>query len=254
MRIQLAAISIKTRLRKADVTDNLCQNIEGFFGTVKKGARKFRSIFLKQQTDNADPTRLRIVGTFAAVTETAVPNLDTIWHALNSWNISFLHNDLKDFIFRFRNNQLFTNDRLHAIDGLTNPVCTFCRIKGLPGAPNESFYHLFFSCSTSKGFLNSFCARMEPVPDLNGNEGQLLYWYGSSNPDEADNDCKYVNLAFDCFRYILWKFKLRKNLPNANSFTREVEFLMWSSLRRNKTFKRKIEKINRLANVLPAPG
>ena len=254
MRIQLAAISIKTRLRKADVTDNLCQNIDGFFGTVKKGARKFRSIFLKQQTDNADPTRLRIVGTFAAVTETAVPNLDTIRHALNSWNISFLHNDLKDFIFRFRNNQLFTNDRLHAIDGLTNPVCTFCRIKGLPGAPNESFYHLFFSCSTSKGFLNSFCARMEPVPDLNGNEGQLLYWYGSSNPDEADNDCKYVNFAFDCFRYILWKFKLRKNLPNANSFTREVEFLMRSSLRCNKTFKRKIEKINRLANVLPAPG
>ena len=95
---------------------------------------------------------------------------------------------------------------------------------------------------------------MEPVPDLNGNEGQLLYWYGSSNPDEADNDCKYVNFAFDCFRYILWKFKLRKNLPNANSFTREVEFLMRSSLRCNKTFKRKIEKINRLANVLPAPG
>ena len=93
--------------------------------------------------DNADPTRLRIVGTFAAVTETAVPNLDTIRHALNSWNISFLHNNLKDFIFRFRNNQLFTNDRLHAIDGLTNPVCTFCRIKGLPGAPNDSSLTFF---------------------------------------------------------------------------------------------------------------
>ena len=164
MRLQLAATSIRNRLRKLDETDLLVENIGDFLRNIKKGSNKFRNILSKNTLSNADPNGLRIVNTFAISTGTQIPIVDITKLALSSWNIPFLHNSFKDFLFKFRNNQLFTNARMNAIDGLTDPGYTFCRIRGNFPVNNESIRHIFLECPTTMEFITRWCRQMDPAP------------------------------------------------------------------------------------------
>ena len=173
---------------------------------------------------------------------------------LNSWNISFMHNDMKDFIFRLRNNQLLTNDRLHAIDGLHNAACTFCKIRGVSGADPESFAHIFLNCLVTIDFLRQWCSQMKPAPDLDSADGRNFFWYGTLNRENLENDSKYINFLFDCFRFLIWKFRCRKRVPNYPAFKRELDFLIFNTLRGSQSFYRKIMNINLCSNLIPARG
>ena len=97
MRLQLAATSIRNRLRKLDETDLLVENIGDFLRNIKKGSKKFRIILSKNSLSNANPNGLRIVNTFAISTGTQIPIVDITKLALSSWNLPFLHNSFKDF-------------------------------------------------------------------------------------------------------------------------------------------------------------
>ena len=251
MRLQLAAISIRNRLRKLDETDLLVDNIGDFLRNIKKGSKKFRTVLSMSSLSNANPNGLRIVNTFATSTGTQIPVVDITKLALSSWNLPFLHNSFKDFIFKFRNNQLYTNDRLHAIDGLTDPGCTFCRIRGNFPASNETIRHFFLECPTTMDFVTRWCRQMDPAPNFLNNDDVTLYWYGGT---DINNDCKYLTFLFDSFRYIIWNFKLRKKLPNFNMLERELNFFVWCSANSNQSFKRKLLNINRVLNMLPARG
>ena len=202
----------------------------------------------------ADPTNLRITTTFSRVTGTAVPSLDILRMCLSSWNISFLHNEVRDFIFKCRNNQLLTNDRLHAIDGLVNATCTFCRISNIHNADPESFAHLFFECQIVRTFLRQWCSGMEPVPDLDTANGINLFWYGSTTLESTENEAKYINFLFDCFWFTIWKFRCRKKVPNYPALKRELDFLIHTSLGGSRSFSRKISEINMCSNLIPALG
>ena len=254
MRLQLATISIRTRLRKRDETDQINCCISEFLQGIKKGSKKFRKILCYPKVSVADPASLRITTTFSRVTGTAVPNIEILRMCLSSWNISFLHNEIKDFIFKCRNNQLFTNDRLHAIDGLVNATCTFCRISNIQNAVPESFAHLFFECQIVRAFLRQWCSGMEPVPELDTVNGSNLYWYGSSTLETVENESKYINFLFDCFRFTIWKFRCRKKVPNYPALKRELDFLIHTSLGGSRSFSRKISEINMCSNLIPALG
>ena len=254
LRIQLAATGLRTSLRKADESDLICLSVLSFFDSIKKGSKKFRLVFSTNATSDITVNNLRIVNSFATVSNTVIPAPELTQMCLSSWNMSFLHNDLKDFIFKFRNNQLYTNNRLHAVDGLTNPACTFCRIKGIIPLPDESFCHLFFDCCTTKTLLTAWTASMEPVPDFTTEEARLAFWYGTGNLVAPENYSKYITFLYDCFRYILWKFRLRKKLPNPTSFAKELDFFILVTVKGSGSFKNKISKINSIANLLPALG
>ena len=214
-------------------------------------SKKFRIILSKNTLSNADPNGLRIVNTFAISTGTQIPIVDLTKLALSSWNTPFLHNSFKDFIFKLRNNQLFTNDRLHAIDGLTDPGCAFCRILGNFPTHNESIRHIFLECPTTMDFNTRWCRQMEPAPNFLNNDDVTLYWYGGT---DLNNDCKNLTFLFDSFRFIIWNFKVRKKLLNFNMFERELNFFVWCATNSNQSFKRKLLNINRVSNMLPARG
>ena len=254
MRLQLAAFGIRNRLRKPNGTDLIICHISDFLRGIKKGSKKFRNILTHSNIRDSDPNSLRIVNTFSRITGTLIPNVETTRLCLGSWNISFLHNDVRDFLFKFRNNQLLTNERLNAIDGLVSATCTFCRIVGSPDPAPESFIHLFFTCPVVRNLLRLWSNRLEPVPDFNNENGSNFYWYGILEHDEIDNNSKYIIFVYDCFRFLIWKSRCRRKVPNYPAFKRELDFLIFNTLRGSRTFKRKIMNINMLANLLPALG
>ena len=95
---------------------------------------------------------------------------------------------------------------------------------------------------------------MEPDPDFESVNGKNLYWYGTINTDTVEKEIKYINFLFDGFRFITWKFRCRKKVPNYPAFKRELDFLIYNSLRGSWSFSRKISDINMCSNLIPALG
>ena len=83
-----------------------------------------------------------------------------------SWQLSCLPNRLKDFTFNLIYNKLAVRNRLShmVIDNTIDRACTFCTIaKQLP-APEETFTHLFWDCTTARILLNKLITNF--IPEL----------------------------------------------------------------------------------------
>ena len=103
-------------------------------------------------------------------------------------------------------------------------MCTFCRIADRDTVNRDSFEHLFYSCPYSRNLLLQWSCALEPAPDINSEDFRYLYWYGTGNltTDISGTVC----LAMDTFKYVLWKAKQQKRIPNISTVIRESEFLI----------------------------
>ena len=95
---------------------------------------------------------------------------------------------------------------------------------------------------------------MKPAPDLDSEDGRNFFWYGTLSRENLENDSKYINFLFDGFRFFIWKFRCRKRVPNYPAFKRELDFLIFNTLRGSQSFYRKIMNINLCSNLIPARG
>ena len=159
---------------------------------------------------------------------------------------------MREFIFKFRNNQLPLNNRLSAYDNTVDPRCNFCRIIDNQSTTRDSFEHFFLTCRVTKSLLNNFSRKLEPAPDTNSEYFTKLYWFGSCDTDPHME--KFIILAMDLFRFVLWTFKCRKKVPNWPMFEREFNFLLVTTLDRNTSLKLGFMNLNMLANIYPALG
>ena len=158
---------------------------------------------------------------------------------------------MREFLFKFRNNQLMTNYRLNSFDNSTSPYCTFCRIIGRANT-DETFRHLFFECNTTQQLLLNFILLLEPVPDINSVFFAEAYWYGKYSDNTLWEES--ILLVFDCFRFVIWKYKLRRKVPNWPTVLRELHFILETIFSLNKRIKYIASSANIIANLLPARG
>jgi hypothetical protein len=66
------------------------------------------------------------------------------------------------------------------------------------------------------------------------NDLRYLYWFGINENKKAQG---IWVLFFDVFRFAIYKFKLRKNIPNKNSFLAEFIFHLKSLCLANRKIK-----------------
>ena len=162
---------------------------------------------------SADPTTLRTVTTYAMLTGTTVPNEYSIKMCLGVWNFNWLNNDFRNFLYLLRTNGLMLNNRLNAIDPTVPVTCNFCRIIDRDTEQRDSFPHFFFTCPTTNRLLGQWCTNFEPQINLDSEDFIKLYWYRI--PPEGIPASELIPLISDLFKFILWKFKSRKKIPNA---------------------------------------
>jgi hypothetical protein len=62
-----------------------------------------------------------------------------------SWYQYGASNKLSEFLFKFGNNLLGLNSRVHHFNRLVNEACTFCTLNKLAPAPRETFSHIFLT-------------------------------------------------------------------------------------------------------------
>ena len=140
----------KNRLKNSSPVED---SIEDFFGSFKKGSKSCRKFLVKELGKKNDVKKFPNVLTFYTLIRLEIPDANTIGNFLSLWNLTFIPNKLRDFIFKFYNNRLGINTRTSHFGGHTRN-CTFCTILG-NHTHDESFIHLFFDCEVVKNIKNS---------------------------------------------------------------------------------------------------
>ena len=252
LRLQSAGSLAWNTLRKRDATDNIFVEIYTFLNNWKKGSKLIKKTMLNTLQADADPLNLQITVSFQNLSETGPPPLETLENCLGAWYRSSLQNNMREFLFKFRNNQLPLNNRVNAYDDNADPRCSFCRIVDNQSTTRESFKHLFYECPVTSNLLGHFVQKFVPVPRMDTVNFKNMYWYGTF--PENQHAEKPILFIMDCFRFTLWSFKTRRRIPNYLLFDREMDFLIMTTLDRTKEFKYKVANINMLANFVQARG
>lgn len=222
-----------------------------FVGGWKKGCKKIRKFFAVSR----DPTESRGFITFKNLTNCIpIQGIDMkIWFA--TWTTYSLSNDLKHFIFSSRYNILPTNNRLHAYLKEIDPRCTLCVLSGNVDPPRDSFKHCFFDCVIVQDLISHILGLTGFGIPVSNPEFENLYWYGIFKSESLNKSRHLVFLlVFDCFRYVLFKNRLRKRRLTREDMLNEYLFLLKCIFQANKKLYREFQGIPELAILLQALG
>ena len=255
--VNLRSVCIKAAntYKKNDITlEAKTETLSSFFLRQKKGSKATRKILEKQSIIDSDPTRLQTVVTFAGIINLEVPTAEVLNPILRGWNLFFLPNDFREFIFKERNNALAVGAREAHFDADADERCTFCRILFPPVQTREDFIHLFYDCPITDGLINNFLRRLridlprnrnDPDPDF-----KKYYWYGTKNlnPDPT------LLLIFELFRYCLWKFKTRRILPRIRELLDIYLNMLETMIKIKLVLRNKIANNPLISNILQALG
>jgi hypothetical protein len=80
-----------------------------------------------------------------------------------------------------------------------------------------------------------------------------FFWFGCrENISAAENFC-YITI-FDTFRYVFFRFRTRRVLPEVATLISEMIFFLNNLLNANKKIREKFLKINNIARFVQARG
>ena len=144
---------------------------------------------------------------YAENTETII-GLDLSEKLNASWNISYLDNSMRTFIFKLHNNALTYNHVIVHFAENVEPYCTFCMLTRNNVLERDTALHVFFSCPTTEN-LNArlFSFVFGQNKDVRRSEA-----FGFFNEENADDNFILFVVTKILQKYI-WDCKLRKTLP-----------------------------------------
>jgi hypothetical protein len=121
----------------------------------KKGSKIYRSILTKASS-NIKNTNANVFKKFVSLSSALQVPVPAPKKFNEWWNCFGAGNKLREFIFKFCNNLLGLNSRVHHFNHLVAEGCTFCSVNKLLPVPRETFSHLFFDCPESSATLVQF--------------------------------------------------------------------------------------------------
>ena len=252
LRLQGALLTARNRYRNDDITQSACTTIDAFFNSIKRGSKKFRIILDRGSENLSNPTALRTVITFARLTDTVIPTVDCLTKCIGTWRFNWLSNDFRNFLYLLRTNGLMLNNRLNAFDQTVPVTCTFCRIIDRETAQRESFSHFFLDCPITNRLLSQWCLNFKPQVAPGHADFKKLYWYGV--PPDDIQQTELIPVISDLFKYILWKYKVRKKIPNYPAFLEEYRFSISTMAAQNVRTRLTLLNHNFITNFFQAQG
>jgi len=274
-RLQSAVTHSGRRISKNIVGQKKTLRIEEFFAKIKKGSRQFHQIIRKHYCNDRRIVTDTTVTTYCKLTKTiaindedrtgeqnAVPipvriqenkiECKIIKHGLSLWNIFFLPNDLREFLFKSRNNSLWTNGRLFAAGLREDPYCTFCKIRQGTTVKKKSFLHLFLECQTTHGIVTEILEVLREnvridTPFLNN-----YFRFGLFKlPDSTVRFDWTRLLLWEIVRYCIWKKRCSRRVPNTGAIKKEVIFILANLSKISKKWDNRIRGSDFLADLVP---
>jgi hypothetical protein len=221
-----------------------------FLSKFKKGSKQFRNILNQHKVSasikigckslNNLMAALTIPVEYGAPVPVPVPGRlaeSTIFKnkILECWNLKFLSNRHRDFLYKYVSNRLSLNNRLAHFNDQVNAGCTFCTLEGRRPVPVETAGHLFFDCPSTNNLLARADSEFWPEFNLNPEKRKSL-WLGLITCFLNDTgSCNiFVQITVGTVQFFVWECKIKKQKPSwatCSDFT--VELLKYMCLTNN---------------------
>jgi hypothetical protein len=230
-------------------TDTPPLSLHTFLQRIKRGSKAFRNVIDRSVYQHNKLTDLTVVNSFAEITQTNRPDIPFLKNFISGWNCNFLGNNLREFIFKCRNNCLRTGDRLSHLLPSFNDECFLCKGIDKDKSNRETFLHLFRRCAVTSSLLLRFNKFFKLSWNSENFFFEDLYWYGVDG-NKLD---RQALLLYDIFRFQIWNMKNRKIInfdfivDNTISVLRTI-FILKPSV------KLAFTRNNNLVNILQATG
>jgi hypothetical protein len=147
-------------------------------------------------------------------------------------------------VYKCRNNYLPLNNRVAAYDRNVSPMCTFCRIRDPDTETRESFNHLITITDILRLYFD--------LGNINENDRKKFVWTGIT--DGNDHQQPVLIIFWELVRYSIYKYKLKKRIPNSIMIANETFFNVKTTLLQNVALEQTIRSSPVLARWLPALG
>jgi exonuclease III len=199
---------------------NIQGSLENFFRPKNGEAKRIRQL-LDRGLNRKSINQLQIVKTYCNLTGyECAPN--TLGKIFGFWNMHYLPNKLREFLFKFTNNRLGLNVRLSHFVANQSRLCSNCTKSGVPDPDEETFGHLFMRCPTTRRIQEWFISKyflQVPATEL----GRIkLVFFGIRN----DKFSEFVFLAVTVVNYLVWEMKLQKRIITPVTMDINFRYLM----------------------------
>ena len=178
-----------------------------FFLSKKQSAKSMRRILFP---DENPIEKIQIIGVLNSYVNGNFNNIKQL-NYLNTWSLSFLPPDLKEFALLHLNNKIILNDRRWKFQNVTSN-CTFCdKFPSTITIHHESFLHFFFECRHSRNISDKYFndILMDPI------NIKVIATRGARNPKPIN---LVINLEVLLFCFYIYSCKLNKKIPSFNNF------------------------------------
>ena len=157
----------------------------------------------------------------------------------NTWNLSFLTINIREFSLNLCNNGLNMAANLsHFVDNITSKSCIFCSLALLLPSPKETHSHFLLHCPVSNQIILDHFTGFLAGKSINFDKSCMLLG-APSNLTTAES--LIFNTEIILTNYYLYKCKIEKRLPlsiNLNEFFSWNRTLLFYSSRYKRAYNR----------------
>jgi hypothetical protein len=195
-------------------------SIEFFMKTFTLGSKPFRKILCHSDASKQKIERVHTVQSFFEIIGIPVPDPAHLRKCWGFWNKNYLGNKCRQFLFKFYNNILGTNERVSEFVQGHNPECTLCEISSEPRPRQaESFCHVFFSCAYSSKIRDAVERKF--FPELNNVDPLLKksFWFIAALPTNRGAEYnEFISAVVATTNFFIWSAKLQKK-PSSGGYS-----------------------------------
>jgi hypothetical protein len=124
------------------------QSLDFFVKSFEKGSRPFRRILRYKEDRKLKIKTLNTAKTFVEIVGIQIPEDDILRFCWGEWQKNYYGNCSKEFLYKFRNNILGTNQRVSKFVPGIDAECSLCVANKEPlPIQVESSNHVFFYCT-----------------------------------------------------------------------------------------------------------
>ncbi len=201
--------------------------VETFLNNFKKGSKPLRKAMELKKSATKKATDIRSVHTYFRLIDMEMEDEPFIQTANKWWDFHALPNNVREFLFKFRNNYLPLNTRVSNFVENIDRSCTFCNLTNIHPVQEETFLHLFFDCNHTQSLMSCFIADILYEFRNMSNDEKKVFFLKEEQPNEIFSNY-FILMAKFLFLFLLWDSKTKKRLYSWLTMKNDLFYMLCS--------------------------
>jgi hypothetical protein len=189
-----------------------------YMTSYSKGSQKIRRVLMAKRAEALKIENLNTVATFCEITGTGGIESNFLKNIWSFWNFSGQQNTVREFTFKFFNNQLGINTRVSHFVAGHGRGCTLCTLKNVNPILDKTFKHIFYDCPSVKSLhekiVQKYFSRISTLDEAE----KIKFWFFGMHNDRIN---LFVTFAILSFQFQIWRMKLKKEISHFSTLEQD---------------------------------